>query len=98
MPRTALLIVFLAITTKIEAQNWPQWGASAQHERATPVTARRIDRIEQEVVIDPNAEQMESLSGGDLLAHYPVPMIDGEYVVLIRKSGPLFDLQHPETQ
>ena len=98
MPWAALVFVLLAFTSTVEAQNWPQWGATAQHESTTPVVARRIDRIEQQVVIDPNAEQMESLSGGDLLAHYPVPLIDGEDVVLIRKSGPIFDLQHPETQ
>ena len=98
MSRSAVILFFLTLSTTTSAQSWPQWGATAQHESTTPVVARRIDRIEQEVVIDPNAEQMESLSGGDLLAHYPVPLIDGDDVVLIRKSGPIFDLQHPETQ
>lgn len=98
MAGAVLLLVFLTFTTAIEAQNWPQWGATAQHDGATLVVARRIDRIEQEVVIDPNAAQIESLTGGDLLAHYPVPLIDGEDVVLLRKSGPLLNLQQPETQ
>ena len=99
MPRAALpLLILLALTTTIEAQNWPQWGNTAQHESATTVVARRIDRIEQEVVIDPNAEQIESLADSELIAHYPVPLIDGNDVVLLRKSGPIFDLQHWETQ
>jgi outer membrane protein assembly factor BamB len=97
--RHLLPIVLLLLTTPLSAQNWPQWGASAQHESATPVVARRIDRIEQEIVIDPLAGAIEDLSGaGELLAHYPVPLIDGDDVVLLRKSGSLSDFSTRETQ
>jgi len=97
LKRTLPLLLLLA--TSLSAQNWPQWAASAQHDSATPVVARRIDRIEQEIIIDPLAKTIEVLSGGgDLLAHYPVPLIDGEDVVLLRKSGSLSDLLQRETQ
>src|SRR6185503_7782038 len=97
MSRAPLLLLSLVATTSF-AQNWPQWAASGQHDSATTVVARRLDRIEQQVVVDPNADAMEAFVGGFLLAHYPVPLIDGDDVVLMRKSGPFTGLVTRETQ
>ena len=89
MPRASLAPLLFVITASAHAQNWPQWGANAQHDSSTTVVARAIDHIEQQVVIDPLADQIETLSGGFLIAHYPVPVIDGDDVVVLRKGGTL---------
>lgn len=98
MSRCLAALLFVALTPPSNAQSWPQWGADAQHRSATPVIARRIDRIEQEITIDPLASTMQSLAGGDLLAHYPVPLVDGNDVITIRKSGTLMSLGQRATE
>lgn len=95
MPRVSLSLLILSIAVSADAQNWSQWAAGARHESSVDVIARRIDRIEQQVVIDPFADQMEQAEGGgDLLAHYPVPLIDGDDVVVILKSGTFTPFSH----
>ncbi len=99
MPRPLVAVCFLALLSiSAQAQSWLQWGANARHDGATAVAGRRLDRIEQEVVIDPNAGMMEILSGDELLAHYPVAIVDGDDVVLLRKGGFINDLAARETQ
>lgn len=99
MPRALVVALVAAVVPAFaQAQSWLQWGANAQHDSATAQPARRLERIEQDVVIDPNAGRMEMLAGDELLAHYPVPLIDGDDVVLLRKGGFINNLATRDSQ
>src|SRR5437868_5901217 len=66
---------------------WTQWGANPQHSGAVAVAGQNANQQLADIVYDPfvSAEQRES--GGDLLAHYPSPILDGQDVYFTVKSG-----------
>jgi len=80
------------------AQGWSQWAANARHESATAAAGQRLDRIEAEVLIDPFVVQEKTDAGGDLLTHYPVPLVDGDEIVTIVKSGTYTDFFQRNSQ
>ena len=69
------------------AGDWPQWGRTPQHGGASPVPAQPLQAILADIVYDPFVEQMKADSGGDLLAHYAVPLADDSGVYMVFKSG-----------
>ena len=93
-----LLPLLLVAATNLSAQPWSQWGGTADHHSSTPAIGRYLGRIEAEIVLDPNAEAMEAQAAGNLLAHYPVPIVDGDDVFVVKKSGPFTSAQTRETQ
>src|SRR5437868_1972789 len=66
---------------------WTQWGANPQHSGAVAVAGQGAVHQLADIVYDPfvSAEQRES--GGDLLAHYQSPILDGQDVYFTVKSG-----------
>src|SRR5438270_8360469 len=66
---------------------WTQWGANPQHSGAVAVVGQGAVQQLADIVYDPfvSAEQRES--GGDLLAHYPSPILDGNDVYFTVKTG-----------
>jgi outer membrane protein assembly factor BamB len=95
MPRV-LLALFLA--TAAHAQDWPQWGRTPQHDGATTAAANRLDRIEAKIVIDPLIEDEKANDDGEVLVHYPVPLIDGDDLFLLEKGGVFTTHGTPRTQ
>jgi outer membrane protein assembly factor BamB len=83
--KPAIALFFIA--TALCAQGWMQWGADAQHQSAISVAGRRLARIEAEMVLDPFADIAEANAGGNLLAHYAVPLVDGSDLYAVVKSG-----------
>ena len=81
------LILLLCAAPTVHAQDWPQWGRTPQHDNATLAVGGRLDRIEASFVVDPFAPAEEAESNGDLDVHYPVPLLDGDDLYLIAKSG-----------
>ncbi len=69
------------------SRNWPQWGRTSQHAGASPVVAQPLQAILAEVVYDPFVELMKADRGGNLLAHYAVPLADETGVYMVFKSG-----------
>ena len=95
---TRTFFVFLLGTT-LHAQDWPQWGRTAQHNGAADVAANHFERIETTIVIDPFAEDEKAASGqGDLIVHYPVPLVDGDDLYLLEKGGAFTSLGTAQTQ
>src|SRR3954451_11324500 len=94
---TRVLILLLSATVA-SAQSWTQWGANARHESATAASGQRLDRVEAEFVIDPFVIAEKTLAGGNLLTHYPVPLVDGDDLFIILKGGSFVDFQHRATQ
>jgi hypothetical protein len=92
------VLVLLLPATIAFAQGWNQWAANARHESATAATGQRLDRIEAEVLIDPFVVQEKTDAGEDLLTHYPVPLVDGDEIVTIFKSGIYTDFFNRNSQ
>src|SRR5262249_38201051 len=69
------------------AQFWPQWALNPQHTGEAAVAGQTPNRILASVVYDPLVPDEMSANGGDLLAHYQVPLIDGDRVFMEFKAG-----------
>jgi outer membrane protein assembly factor BamB len=84
------LAAFLATAAALRAQSpgaWPQWGRTAQHGGASAAVAQPLEIILADVVNDPFVDAMKADGGGDLFAHYAVPLVDETGVYMTFKSG-----------
>jgi hypothetical protein len=79
-------VTFVTPST-ILGQNWPQWGQNGSHTGSAAIAGQSPEAILAAVTVDPFAGQKIDDSGGDLLAHYPVPLVDGNDVYLMREGG-----------
>src|SRR4051812_23233738 len=86
-PGVIFYSLFLLFTSLAPAQSWTQWGQNSQHAGNVPVAGQLPDHILADVVYDPFVEQEKSESGGDLTAHYQVPLISGDSVYQVIKTG-----------
>lgn len=77
----------LLLPTVTLAQGWGQWGQNSRHTGSVNIVGQSPDRILSTVVIDPWVPQKVNDSGGDLLAHYPSPVVDGNDVFLMLERG-----------
>lgn len=80
------LLVLLS-TAACAAQNWPQWGQNPQHSGTASVVGQSAARQIAEITYDPFTAQEEQDSGGDLLAHYQAPLIEGDDLFMEFKTG-----------
>src|ERR1041385_1530288 len=92
------LALVLLSATVASGQGWNQWAANARHESATAASGQRLDRIEAGMLIDPFVVQEMTDAGDDLLTHYPVPLVDGDEIVTIFKSGTYVDFANRQSQ
>ncbi len=79
---------------------WPQWGGNPRHTGSVTNPGQPARRILARVVYDPFTpqEQLDPLTGGDLLVHYQAPLLDGSAVYMERKSGVYTSLATWQTQ
>jgi hypothetical protein len=100
MSRSRWFAVLLIASLPAQAQDWGQWGRSAQHTNATNAVGQPANRWLADVLYDPfvDAEKRDPNSGGDLLVHYQVPLVDGDSVFLELKSGSFTGMPHWESQ
>jgi hypothetical protein len=76
--------------TTLSAQdgiNWPQWGQNPQHTGTINVVGQSIDQKLTDIVYDPFVPDEQAVTGGQLLAHYQVPILDGQDVFMEFKTG-----------
>ena len=66
---------------------WPQWGQNPQHTGAVDVVGQALNNILANIVYDPLVADEEAANGGELLAHYETPLVDGNDVYMESKSG-----------
>ncbi|MEK6371776.1 MAG: hypothetical protein AABO58_03685 [Acidobacteriota bacterium] len=92
------LVVLLFAAPALHAQDWPQWGRSPQHDGRSPAAAQRLDRIEARVVVDPFTAAEKEETGGFLVVHYPVPLVDGDDLYLLEKGGTFTSSANRNTQ
>ena len=85
--RVALAVLLLAGAAAAPGDDWPQWGRDPGHGAASPVAAQALGGILAEYVYDPFVVLETAEGHGDLLAHYPVPLVDGSDVYMETKTG-----------
>ena len=74
----AVLAPFLLIAAPADgAPEWPQWGANPAHTGTATAAAQPLQAILADFVYDPFVPAAQAEAGGDLRAHYPVPLLDG---------------------
>lgn len=68
------------------AQNWPQWGHDPQHTGMVNVVGQDLNRLLADLIYDPFVAR-EKAFWGALLVHYQVPLVDGDDVFMLFKTG-----------
>jgi Big-like domain-containing protein len=66
---------------------WPQWGQNPQHTGALAVAGQALQAKLSDQVFDPFTAQEMAESGGALLMHYQVPLVNGSNVFMEFKTG-----------
>jgi hypothetical protein len=66
--------------------DWPQWGRTPQHGGGSPVSAQAAPVILAQIVYDPFVDNIK-YDTGDLVAHYPVPLVLGSDIYMMFKTG-----------
>jgi len=69
------------------AQSWPQWGQNPQHTGSIAVAGQSLNSKLADITYDPFVPQEQAFTGGELLTHYQVPLLDGQDVFMAFKSG-----------
>lgn len=83
----ALTVFALAPRPAAAADDWPQWGANPAHTGTASVSGQPLDGILADFVYDPFVPAELADRGGELLVHYPVPLVDGSDVYMELKTG-----------
>ena len=66
---------------------WPQWGRTSLHTGAIAAVGQDPQAQLANIVYDPFVTQEKAETGEELLAHYQVPLIDGQLVFMESKTG-----------
>ncbi len=66
---------------------WPQWGQNPQHTGILAVAGQALQGKLSDQIFDPFTTQEEAESGGSLLMHYQVPLVNGPNVFMEFKTG-----------
>jgi len=88
--RRIFIATFLLTSIPAHAQ-WQQWGRDPQHTGVTSSVAQPPSAIFANYVYDPFVAQESFIGGGDLLAHFQAPLVDGIDIFMEVKSG-VYDL------
>ena len=77
------------------SRSWPQWGKNPQHTGTIDVVGQNLGQKLADIIYDPLVPQEQASEGGELLAHYQVPILDGQDVFMEFKTG-TFDPKNPD--
>jgi outer membrane protein assembly factor BamB len=69
------------------AGSWPEWGQTPAHLGAPAQAGQGLSRIIASTTYDPFIEEEKKDGEGDVLLHYQSPLIDGDDVFMLHKSG-----------
>ena len=84
---TALTGLILLADDNSGNSTWPQWGQNPQHQGFVNANGQAIQSQLANIVYDPLVPDEQAFTGGELLAHYQVPLLDGQDVFMAFKSG-----------
>ena len=77
------------------AQSWPQWGQNPQHTGSVAVAGQSLNSKLADITYDPFVPQEQAFTGGQLLTHYQVPLLEGQDVLMAFKTGS-YPLDQPD--
>jgi hypothetical protein len=88
----SLVLVLLLLAPLALAQDWPQWGYDPQHASKVSQVGQNLNQNIVNIVYDPLVPQEMAESApffGEpvLLAHYQAPLVDGNDVYMMFKTG-----------
>src|SRR6476620_11421469 len=86
----ALSLALCSITLGMAAalaDGWPQWMQNPQHTGFLNVVGQNLNQILANIVYDPLVPDEQAKNDGDLLAHYQVPLVEGNDVYMESKAG-----------
>jgi len=75
--------------------DWPEWGRTYLHTSATGAIGQSPDAALAHAIYDPFVAQEKAESGGELLAHYQVPLVNGNMVFMEFKTGEYISCDPP---
>lgn len=81
------LVLFIGAWGEFDTHSWPQWAQNPQHTGFVRWEGQSPEKQLARIVYDPFVPQEQIESGGDLLVHYQVPLIDGNHVYMEFKTG-----------
>ncbi|MEO8432272.1 MAG: hypothetical protein ABI592_12235 [Acidobacteriota bacterium] len=96
--RTLAAAALFVWATPGRAADWPQWGRTPDHGANASVSAQPLGAILADFVYDPFVPQAAREAGGNLVAHYPVPLLDGADVYMATKTGRYVSCDPPGTR
>jgi outer membrane protein assembly factor BamB len=67
--------------------DWPQWGRTWLHTSAISAAGQSPQAQLANITYDPFVPQEKAETGNELLAHYQVPLVDGNLVFMEFKTG-----------
>jgi hypothetical protein len=76
-----------SVSALADQTGWSQWGQNPQHTGQVGNEGQSALSILADTVYDPFAKAEEDSTGGDLLVHYQVPLLDGNDVFMEFKTG-----------
>jgi hypothetical protein len=74
---------------------WQQWGQNQEHNGFVQTQGQNATTILTDIVYDPFTAAEERDTGGELLAHYQVPLVDGQDVFMEFKTGTFIECDPP---
>lgn len=88
----SLALGSLLVAGALAAQEWPQWGRDPQHTGQVSIVGQSLNQNVVNLVYDPlvpdeMAAVNQAFGENDLLAHYQAPLVDGNDVYMMFKSG-----------
>jgi len=66
---------------------WPQWGRNSLHENSINAVGQSPSTQLANLIVDPFVKKEQNETFGELLAHYQVPLVDGNNVFIENKTG-----------
>src|SRR5216684_945347 len=79
--------VSFGVLAQSPTSGWPQWGQNPQHSGTVSVPGQALTNIVADVTYDPFVPQEQAANGGDSLAHYQAPLLDGSDVYMEVETG-----------
>lgn len=67
--------------------SWHQWGGNPAHTGQSCSTGQPLERVLADVVIDSLVPDELADSNGDLIVHYQTPLVAGDSVFVLAKTG-----------
>ncbi len=84
---TAAAITLLPAAAEVDPVGWAQWGQNERHQGNVRTTGQDVVSVLADKVYDPFTAAEEDSTGGDLLVHYQVPLLEANDVYMEFKTG-----------